>query len=339
MISPGRGAAIFGCAGPRLGPDEAAFFRDYDPFGFILFARNVETPDQVQRLTTALREAVGRDAPILIDQEGGRVQRLRGPIWRDWTPPLDFVQAAGPNAARAMALRYQLIALELAGVGIDANCAPVADLITAETHPFLKNRCYGSDVASVSAIARAVADGLLAGGCLPVVKHMPGHGRSHLDTHHDLPRVAASRAELTAQDFAPFKALADLPMAMTAHLVFTAYDDLPATQSPTMIRAIREEIGFSGLLMTDDLNMQALAGDLGQRTTASMAAGCDLALHCKGDLAEMLAVAEAAGDMSPATLSRATAALAWRRPAADVDIATLEAELAGLMPDARHGPD
>ena len=339
MISPGRGAAIFGCAGPRLGPDEAAFFRDYDPFGFILFARNVETPDQVQRLTTALREAVGRDAPILIDQEGGRVQRLRGPIWRDWTPPLDFVQAAGPNAARAMALRYQLIALELAGVGIDANCAPVADLITAETHPFLKNRCYGSDVASVSAIARAVADGLLAGGCLPVVKHMPGHGRSHLDTHHDLPRVAASRAELTAQDFAPFKALADLPMAMTAHLVFTAYDDLPATQSPTMIRAIREEIGFSGLLMTDDLNMQALAGDLGQRTTASMAAGCDLALHCNGDLAEMLAVAEAAGDMSPATLSRATAALAWRRPAADVDIATLEAELAGLMPDARHGPD
>lgn len=338
MTSVGRGAAIFGCEGPILGRDEAAFYRDFDPFGFILFARNVETPEQLARLTAALRESVGRDAPILVDQEGGRVQRLRAPHWREWTPPLDFVAAAGDKALRAMQLRYQMIALELRQTGIDANCAPVADLITPETHPFLKNRCYGADPAEVSTLGRAVADGLLAGGCLPVVKHMPGHGRSHLDTHHDLPRVSASRAELAAQDFAPFKALADLPMAMTAHLVFTAYDDRPATQSPAMIRVIREDIGFAGLLMTDDLNMQALAGDLSSRTAASMAAGCDLALHCKGDLAEMRAVAAAAGEMTQATRTRAAAALAWRRAPEPVDIAALEAELAAIMPDSRHGP-
>lgn len=337
MSSLGRGAAIFGCAGTTLEAAEAAFFRDFDPAGFILFARNVENPAQLRRLTADLREAVGRQAPILVDQEGGRVQRLRAPQWRDWTPPLDFVQAAGANAARAMELRYQLIALELATVGIDANCAPVADLIAPQTHPFLKNRCYGSDVAEVSAIARAVAQGLLAGGCLPVLKHMPGHGRSHLDTHLDLPLVDAPRAELIAHDFAPFRALADLPMAMTAHLVFTAFDNRPATQSPVMIRMIRQEIGFDGLLMTDDLNMQALKGDLASRTRASMAAGCDLALHCKGDLAEMQAVAGEAGEMPPRVLQRLQAALAWRKPAEAVDIAALEAELGLLMPDAHHG--
>lgn len=335
----GRGAAIFGCAGATLGRDEAAFFRDYDPFGFIVFARNIETPDQLSSLTSALRDCVGRDAPILIDQEGGRVQRLRAPHWREWTPPLDFVTAAGNNAERALYLRYQLIARELATVGIDANCAPVADLITDATHPFLKNRCYGANPESVSLMCRAVAQGLLDGGCLPVIKHMPGHGRSQVDTHHDLPRVDASRQELTDHDFAPFKALNDLPMAMTAHLVFTAYDDLPATQSPVMIDVIRAQIGFGGLLMTDDLNMQALSGDIATRTAAAMAAGCDIALHCKGDLAEMQQVAKAAGNMHDATRRRAEAALAWRKPSAKVDISTLEAELAGLMRDAPHGPN
>lgn len=338
MTTYGRGAAIFGCEGLELGREEAAFFRDFDPAGFILFARNVETPDQLRRLTSDMRDTVGRDAPILVDQEGGRVQRLRAPHWREWTPPLDFVAAAGSNAARAMRLRYNIMACELREVGIDANCAPVCDLITNLTHPFLKNRCYGADVAAVFVIARAVADGLLAGGVLPVMKHMPGHGRSHLDTHHDLPTVDASRADLNAHDFAPFKALNDLPMAMTAHLVFTAYDTLPATQSPAMIRAIRDEIGFHGLLMTDDLNMQALKGDLASRTAASMAAGCDLALHCKGDLAEMQAVAAKAGEMSQATLQRLAAALTWRHPPSTVDIAALEAELASIMPDASHGP-
>ena len=336
-MSVGTGAAIFGCAGPTLTPNEAAFFADFQPFGFIVFARNIETPDQVRRLTADLRASVSRHAPILVDQEGGRVQRLRAPHWAEWTPPLDFVQAAGPNAAAAMALRYRLIARELMSVGIDANCAPVGDLITANTHPFLRNRCYGVDPAQVSTIARAVADALLAEGVLPVVKHMPGHGRSAVDTHHDLPTVHATRAELAAHDFAPFRALNDLPMAMTGHLVFSAYDSLPATQSPAMINVIRHDIGFGGLLMTDDLNMQALSGNLAERTARSMAAGCDLALHCKGDMAEMLAVAGAAGDMTPATLTRAAAALAARRTPDPVDIAQLRSDLSAMMAETNHG--
>ena len=335
----GRGAAIFGCAGLTLAREEAALFRAFDPFGFILFARNIESPDQLRRLTAQLRDCLGRDAPILVDQEGGRVQRLRSPYWREWTPPLDFVTAAGQNAERALSLRYQIIARELAAVGIDANCAPVADLITDATHPFLKNRCYGSDPHQVSGLARAVAQGLLDGGCLPVVKHMPGHGRSAIDTHHALPSVDASRQALETSDFATFKALNDLPMAMTAHLVFTAYDTLPATQSKVMVDVIRSQIGFGGLLMTDDLNMQALSGNLAERTAAAMAAGCDLALHCNGDPAEMQQVAGAAGDMRDVTRHRAQAALAWRKPVAAVDIAGLEAELASVMRDAPHGPN
>ena len=331
MSSIGKGAAIFGCAGPVLLADERAFFRDFQPFGFILFARNVEDPTQLRRLTADLRDAVGRNAAILVDQEGGRVQRLRAPQWTEWTPPLDFVQAAGRNAARAMYLRYRLIARELLEVGIDANCAPVGDLITPNTHPFLKNRCYGTDPATVSAIALAVAQAHLAEGVLPVVKHLPGHGRSEVDTHHDLPTVHASPAELAQQDFAPFRALGHLPMAMTAHLVFSAYDRKPATQSPAMIRVIRDEIGFTGLLMTDDLNMQALQGTLASRTALSIAAGCDLALHCKGDLAEMRTVATAAGDMSQATRLRAKTALAARKPAEPIDTAQLQAELSAMM--------
>lgn len=336
-MSVGKGSAIFGCAGPHLTPDEAAFFADFQPFGFILFARNIDNPDQVRRLTDDLRTSVNRNAPILIDQEGGRVQRLRAPHWAEWTPPLDFVQAAGHHAAPAMALRYRLIARELMSVGIDANCAPVGDLITDDTHPFLRNRCYGADPAQVSAIARAVADAHLAEGVLPVVKHMPGHGRSGVDTHHDLPTVTATRAELATHDFAPFRALNDLPMAMTGHLVFSAYDTLPATQSPAMINVIRRDIGFDGLLMTDDLNMQALSGNLAERTARSLAAGCDLALHCKGDMAEMLAVAGAAGTMSTATLTRAATALAARRPPDLVDIAQLQSDLAAMMADHNHG--
>lgn len=333
----GKGAAIFGCEGAILGASEAAFFRDFDPFGFILFARNVQDPEQLRRLTGSLRDAVGRDAPILVDQEGGRVQRLRAPHWREWTPPLDFVAAAKDPEA-ALRLRYAIIGAELRAVGIDADCAPVGDLITEATHPFLKNRCYGSDPAEVSRLGLAVAEGLMLGGCLPVMKHLPGHGRSTVDTHHELPTVTAPREEVIAHDFAPFRAWADLPMAMTAHLVFTAWDaDHPATQSPAMIRAIRQEIGFDGLLMTDDLNMQALKGDLGQRTRASMAAGCDIALHCKGDLAEMQAVAAEAGEMTPDARARAERVIA-ARPKASVDIAAFEAKLLAMMPDAFHGP-
>lgn len=324
----GRGAAIFGCAGPALLPDERAFFRDADPFGFILFARNVESPDQLRRLTADLRAAVGRDAPILIDQEGGRVQRLRGPHWREWNPPLDTVEDAGSveAAERIMRARMRVIGAELRAVGIDANCAPLGDVARAETHPFLRNRCYGSDPDTVARIARAVAEGLKDAGVLPVVKHLPGHGLSHLDTHLDLPTVDATLDALRAVDFAPFRALSDLPMAMTAHLVFAALDPgLPATQSPIMIRLIREEIGFQGLLMSDDLNMQALKGSLADRTARTLAAGVDVALHCKGDLAEMQAVAAAAGEMTPEATTRARAALAARTPAL-----ALDAALAGL---------
>ncbi len=331
MTAPVTGATIFGCSGAVLTADERAFFRDCDPFGFILFARNVETPDQLRHLTATLRDAVGRDAPILVDQEGGRVQRLRSPHWREWLPPLDQVLAAGPLAPHVMALRARLMAAELRAVGIDANCAPCADLALPETHPFLKNRCYGSDPAQVAQIARAVADGFLAGGVLPVIKHLPGHGRSTADTHHDLPTVTVSAQTLHDTDFAPFRALNDLPMAMTAHIVFAAHDAAnPATQSPEMIRVIRDEIGFAGLLMTDDLNMQALAGTLAERTVRSLAAGCDIALHCKGDMAEMQAVATAAGRMTAATADRAAHALRCRRDPDLADLAALEAEFAAL---------
>ena len=338
MTATGKGAAIFGCAGPTLLPQERAFYADFQPFGFILFARNVENRDQLRRLTHDLRDAVGRDAPILVDQEGGRVQRLRAPHWTEWSPPLDFVQTAGAKAPRAMELRARLIARELRAMGIDANCTPVGDLITDSTHPFLRNRCYGSDPATVATICLAVAQGNLAEGVLPVAKHMPGHGRTTVDTHHDLPTVTATRDQLDAQDFVPFRALHDLPMAMTGHLIFTAYDsDHPATQSPAMIRVIRDDIGFHGLLMTDDLNMQALSGDLAQRTALSIAAGCDLALHCKGDFAEMQMVASAAGDMSPATLHRAQTALAARRLPESADLADLTAELSALMAGKTYG--
>jgi beta-N-acetylhexosaminidase len=322
--------AIFGCDGLTLSRDEATFFRDADPFGFILFARNLESPDQIRALTTALRDTVGREAMITIDQEGGRVQRLRGPVWREWPAPLDTVaQASDP--ARAMGIAARLIAHELRALGIDSNCAPCADLARDVTHPFLRNRCYGGDVATVARVGRAVADGLLAGGVLPVVKHMPGHGRATLDTHHSLPTVDASRAELEATDFAAFHALADLPMAMTAHIVFSAYDDLPATQSPAMTRVIRDVIGFAGLLITDDLNMQALSGTVAQRAAASLAAGCDIALHCKGTVEEMAATATAIGTMPAATRLRADAALARRTSPAAVDIPALDAEFARLM--------
>ncbi len=331
MTAIGSGAAIFGCAGPVLTPQERDFFRDYDPFGFIIFARNVETPDQLRRLTGDLRAAVGRDAPILVDQEGGRVQRLRAPHWREWLPPLDQVAQAGPQAARAMWLRARIIADELRAVGIDANCAPCADIAGDATHPFLRNRCYGSDAATVTAMSRAVADGFLAGGVLPVAKHLPGHGRATQDTHHDLPTVTVDTETLSATDFAPFAALADLPMAMTAHIIFAALDpDHPATQSAIMMGVIRDQIGFQGLLMTDDLNMDALAGDLTERTARAIAAGCDIALHCKGDFAQMQAVAAAAGDMGDATRARARAALAQRRTPDEADIAALIREFDGL---------
>ena len=335
MTTP-QGAVILGCAGPDLLPDEAAFFRAADPWGFILFARNIENPAQVRRLTADLRAAVGRNAPVFTDQEGGRVQRLRSPHWREWTPPFDFVTAAGAGAARALWLRSRLIAHELRGVGIDGNCSPCLDVARAETHPFLRNRCLAGDSATVARLGRAVADGHLDGGVLPVVKHLPGHGRGVSDSHDDLPFADVDLGTLTATDFAPFAAMADLPLAMTAHVVFRALDDLPATQSPATIAHVRQVIGFDGLLITDDLSMQALSGTIVERAARSVAAGCDVALYCKAEMPDAVAVAAAVGAMSPAAQARADRALAARRPPEPVDIAALEAELRGLVIGAVH---
>lgn len=308
-----------GVGGLSLTPDEAAFFREADPWGFILFGRNVDAPDQLRRLTAQLREAVGRDCVITIDQEGGRVQRMRAPHWTDWPAPLDQARA-GPQA---MWLYYHLIGQELRAVGIDSNCAPTLDVAQDGTHPFLRNRCLGTDPDRVAELGRAAADGLLAAGVLPVVKHMPGHGRAQVDSHHGLPVVDATEAELDAVDFAPFRALNDLPMGMTAHIHFPALDDGPATASRRMIGLIRDRIGFDGLLMTDDITMNALSGTQAERAAASIAAGCDLVLHCNGTIDQMAPVVEAAGAMTRDAMRRADAALARRQTPARADIAAL----------------
>lgn len=325
------GATILDADGLSLTAEEKAFFRAANPFGFILFARNVDSPDQVRRLCDEMREAVGRDAPITIDQEGGRVQRLRGPVWTEWTPPLDFVAQAGADAAQAMYLRYRLIAAELKAVGIDSNCAPMVDLAGPATHEFLRNRCYGSDPSKVADLGRAVANGLLDGGVLPVLKHIPGHGRATLDSHYDLPQVGADHTTLSAEDFAPFAALTDLPMGMTAHLVYEALDDRPATLSPKVMQIIREEIGFDNLIMTDDISMKALKGSLIEITQGALAAGCDVILHCNAPLADRRAVAEAAGEMTQAAQTRAERALAARKTPDDIDINALRAQLETLL--------
>ena len=324
-----RGAYILGCAGPRLGRDEAAFFRDADPWGFILFARNIEDPDQLRELTGELRGAVGWDAPILIDQEGGRVQRMRAPHWREYLPPLDQMARAGPEA---MAIRSQMIALELRAVGIDVNCVPSADLVEEATHPVLRNRLYGSDVETVVQTARAVASGTLAGGCLPVLKHLPGYGRASVDGHLELPRVEADLDDLATREFAPFRALGDIRMGMTAHVVLPAIDPgRPVTVSPDGVRAIRETIGYDGLLMTDDISMEALSGPVAERGAASLAAGCDIVLHCNGEMDDMIEIA-ALGPMSPGAQSRAAFALEQRR-SPDGDEEALAEALARALGD------
>lgn len=324
-------ATIFGLEGLEITDRERAFFRAVQPLGFILFARNIDTPDQLRRLTHALRDAVQRDAVILIDQEGGRVQRMRSPHWREYLPALDQMARAS-DPLRAHWVRNRLIAQELHDVGIDANCAPLADIAEDATHPVLKNRLYGMDVETVVAACRVCADAHLAGGVLPILKHIPGYGRAAVDSHKDLPRVDAPRAALDVWDFAPFAALKDIAMGMTAHIVFSDIDaTAPATTSAKMIKIIRKDIGFDGLLMTDDLSMEALSGTIAQRAAASIAAGCDIILHCNGDAAEMDAVAQASGAMTPAAIVRANRALAMRKNPENIDIARLEAELASLL--------
>ncbi len=324
------GAAILGCAGLRLTPEERSFFRAVHPFGFILFSRNIDNAEQLRSLTAELRDAVGWRAPIFIDQEGGRVQRLRPPLATEWTPALDFVAQYQQRAIEAMYLRYRIISAELLSYGIDGNCAPLLDVARANTHPVLHNRCYGSDLATVVATGRAVAAAHLDSGVLPVIKHIPGHGLAQKDSHLDLPHVDADRHTLEQVDFASFTPFNDMPLGMTAHLVFDAYDDRPATVSTRMISLIRGSIGFGGLLMTDDISMEALSGTVPERGADALAAGCDVVLHCNGDLAEMVALMDRVEQVSDAAQERAEAALALRLPPQDIDIRALQADLTAL---------
>ncbi|WP_438956150.1 glycoside hydrolase family 3 N-terminal domain-containing protein [Cognatiyoonia sp.] len=326
-----HGATILAPLGLSLSDTEAQFFREADPWGFILFARNVETPDQLRALTDALRTEVGRHAPIFVDQEGGRVQRMRAPHWREYLPALDQMQRAS-DPIRAQWLRNRLIAAELMAVGIDGNCAPLADVLEPETHAVLANRLYGASVEAVVDAARTCAEAFCAGGVLPVLKHLPGYGRAYVDSHVDVPRVSASIAELWERDFRAFVDLNDLPIGMTAHVIYEAIDpDQPATLSAKMIDLIRREIGFDGLLMTDDISMGALSGSLSDRTTSAITAGCDIVLHCNGVLSEMQDVVAAAGTLIADSMRRADQALTTRQPASPIDISTCAAELEALL--------
>ncbi|HWU13458.1 MAG TPA: beta-N-acetylhexosaminidase [Caulobacter sp.] len=297
-------AAILGCAGTTLTAEEAAFFRDVKPWGFILFKRNIADPNQVRALTAALRATVGRpDAPILIDQEGGRVARLQPPHWNKYPPGRAYGELAAndPLVAREITrLGARLIAHDLLDLGINVDCVPVLDVPDPQGHEIIGDRAYGDTPQQVATLGRAAAEGLLAGGVLPIIKHIPGHGRAMSDSHLELPVVKAKLAELDARDFAPFRVLSDMPMAMTAHVVYTAIDrSRPATTSKKAIKKIiRESIGFDGLLMSDDLSMKALSGDFRQRAKDSLAAGCDVVLHCNGDMAEMKAVMSGVGKLS-----------------------------------------
>jgi beta-N-acetylhexosaminidase len=330
---------ICGCRGPVLAPEEIAFFRDARPWGFILFARNCETPEGIRALTAGLREAVGRDAPILIDQEGGRVQRLRPPLWPAYPEGRRYGEIAERDpelGRRATRLGARLIAADLFDLGIDVDCLPVADVPVEGAHDVIGRRAYWTTPERVADLAAAACAGLRAGGVLPVIKHVPGHGRAGVDSHLRLPVVETDRATLERTDFAPFAALAGEPLAMTAHVVYAAIDpERPATTSATVIgEVIRGAIGFSGCLMSDDVSMQALSGTIGERTAAALAAGCDLVLHCNGDLAEMRAVAEHCPPLAGRGAARAAAALAARRPPEPFDRDAARAEFIRLTAPA-----
>lgn len=326
-------AAIFGCAGTRLSSSEQAFFRDSNPAGFILFARNIESPDQVLMLVSDLRDCAGAEnALILIDQEGGRVARLKPPHWRA-APPQGIFGKLGPDTARnAAKLNARLLADELQALGINVDCLPLLDLRFPGAHDIIGDRAFGETVEIVSLLGRAVCEGLLEGGVLPVIKHIPGHGRARADSHLELPRVDAGRDELEETDFAPFRALADMPLAMTAHIVYGAVDPaLPATTSPAVMNDIvRGSVGYDGLVMTDDLSMKALGGGFAARTADSLAAGCDLVLHCNGDMDEMKQVADAARPLDAEGLRRYHRALNMLGQPEPFDREAALAELAAL---------
>ena len=329
-------AFITGVVGTALTPAECVFLRESQPWGLIVFTRNIENPAQVSRLTASFRDAVGREAPVLVDQEGGRVQRLGPPHWPAYPPGAAYGRVYDRNPALGLGAAYlgaRLIAADLHAVGIDVDCLPIADVPVAEADPIIGERAYGTSAGKVAAVARAVADGLLAGGVLPVLKHIPGHGRATADSHHALPVVDADLATLAATDFAAFQPLGDLPLGMTAHVVYTAIDPIaPATTSVTLVRdVIRGRLGFRGLLMSDDISMGALSGAIENRARAAIAAGCDLVLHCNGRLDEMQAVAAAVPLLAGEAAARSEAALARRGQGATDDLAAVRAEWAALM--------
>ena len=335
-------AAIFGSSGLKLTEEERRFFADADPLGYILFARNIETPDQVKALVADFRAVVGRDdAPVLIDQEGGRVQRLRPPHWRAAPPGSAFATLAASDPERAVEaarLNARLVAAELVDLGIDVDCWPVLDVPQADAHSVIGDRALGTAPAQVARLGRAICDGLLDGGVLPVVKHVPGHGRARSDSHEMLPVVTSPLAELEAVDFAPFKALADMPWAMTAHVVYTAIDpDRPATTSKKAIaEAIRMKIGFGGVLLSDDIGMKALSGGFRDKAEAVLAAGCDIVLHCSGVLDEMREVAVGTGLLGgPQDRRLARARACKRRPQAFDSMAGVR-RLDALLADRRE---
>lgn len=330
-------AVILGLAGPELSDRERALFAETDPLGFILFARNCVSPDQVRRLVEDLRETVGRgDAPVLIDQEGGRVQRIGPPHWRAAPAAACFAGMDGNDEASALEaawLNARLLGAELADLGITIDCAPVLDIPQPGAHDIIGDRAAGTTPAEAAMFGRVTCDGLMASGVLPVIKHMPGHGRATADSHVSLPVVHASRADLERVDFAPFQALNGMPWGMTAHVIYAALDDArPATISPSVINdIIRGLIGFDGVLVSDDLCMGALGGPIGQRATAALAAGCDVALHCNGEFEEMEAIAAVCPPVRPETRERLRRAEAMRRAPEPFDAHAATNRLTGLL--------
>jgi beta-N-acetylhexosaminidase len=333
-------AVVYGCQGPELTDDERAFFADADPFGFILFQRNCVEPTQVRKLCAELRETVGRSsAPIMIDQEGGRVARLKPPHWRSRPPARFFGELFKRDPERARDAAYlcaRLIAAELNDLGITVDCTPVLDVPVDGAHDIIGDRAFAREATTIISLGKAVIDGLMEGGVLPVIKHMPGHGRAGADSHEALPRVSATREEMSASDFVTFRSLNNAPCAMTAHVIYEAIDPKrPATTSVRVIKEIiRGEIGFEGLLFSDDLSMKALDGTLGARAKAALAAGCDVVIHCNGKMDEMKSVAGNVKQLIGPRKKRADAALAHLDRPAGIEIAAAEARLTAMMEQA-----
>jgi len=334
-------AIILGCAAEQLSVDEGRFFAAADPVGFILFRRNCRSPDQVRELVADLRSVIVRgDAPILIDQEGGRVARLRPPSWRLYPSAARLGSLPDPQAEVAVRLGARLIADDLRDLGITVDCLPVLDVPATGAHPVIGDRAYATEPGRVAKLARAACHGLLEGGVLPVIKHIPGHGRARVDSHDECPVVETERDQLLRSDFAPFSALAAMPWAMTAHIVYMAIAPTePATLSRRVIsEVIRGVIGFDGVLVSDDLSMQSLGGNIGQRAQRALAAGCDLVLHCNADRGEMEAIVAATGPISTDASARLARGEALRRRAAaeEFDHREAEAQFDALLAGARE---